>query len=471
MFAISKTKTVIWPKPKSLDVYYDKKADNTISFDINLWQPQREPDLESVRNYFHKHHVSAAEVLIPDNVVLTKSFIYDSKITSIEKREVISLAESFVPFKIDPGSIDYNLVPADKKTIIQARIFDKQKVDTLLHNLALAGLTTKSLVPCSAAIANTVSRFYQKEYFLIFPISANESILMLAKAESVYLTANFKGKSFDIQKIVNYSDLYFTDPVTKLFIPAASKADISFNSKLERTEYDQTQIAYGMGKAGNYPMPVLGLFISSIAKPSNLADIIDTKMPQPTTPTPQKTSKNPLPLIAAFVLTAALASVGIWFVFNREGSDQLESPTDLANSSTPTTTQSAPTQIPTPTVAQLSKTTKIQVLNATNINGLAATFKSTLNDLGFKDVAVGNSPEDLTVNEVQYKASNPAVASYFQHNLINLKANFKPVLEETSKYDVIFLLGTDVRDVTPAPTSSAAATSTATPSTSPTSTQ
>lgn len=462
----SKLKVVIWPKASSVEIYLDKKDNNTLTFDINLWEERGQADLQPILVYLKQNRIDSCSVLIPDDIVSTKSFIYDSQITTIDKKEVIGLAESFVQFKIDPDSIQYNLVPGDNKTIIQAIIFDKKKLDILYKNLSLLNLKVNITRPVSASIANVIKNYYTQEYFLLYPLNSTDFTLFLAKADSVYLTAIVKGPTLDIQKIINYSNLYFSNPTKKIYCPSIKEVELPASGKLEKTLYNESQIATELKKASNLPLPVLGLILDANIVPSPSA-IITKPQDNPITNTNSlpnmENKRNILPIIAVFIFTAALASVIIWFVLNRGKTDTIETTQTPISEVTPTT-ETIPTSIPTPTIVEISKSIKIQVLNATDINGQAATAKAMLTDLGFTNVTVGNSKEKATENKVQLKASLTGAQAYFESKLDgNFPATYTTDLKETGNYDAVFIIGTDLKTGAAAvPTIKATATPSAT---------
>lgn len=446
MSLFSKPKVVIWPKSNSTEVYIDKKDNNTLSFDINLWTEKGEADLQPILVYLKQNRIDNCSVLIPDDVVITKSFIYDSQITNIDQKEVIGLAESSTHIKIEPDSFQYSLVPGVNKTIIQTIIFDKKKLDILNKNLSLLGLKINVIRPVSASIAGVIKNFFAQEYFLVYPLNSTEYTLLLAKADSVYLTASVKGPTLDIQKIVNYSNLYFTQPTKKIYIPASKDLELPASSNLEKTPFSESQLATEFKKASNFPLPVLGLLLdANVVVPTSSA-IINQPIETPiinTSSTPKmENKKNLLPIIAVFIFTAALASVVIWFVLNRNKTGEVTN-TPVAEV-TPEVTV-APTATPTPVITEVSKSLKIQVLNATEINGQAATVKAMLTKLGFTSVAVGNSKETATANSVQLKPSLASASAYFESKLDEeFPATYTSDLKETGTYDVVFTIGTDL---------------------------
>lgn len=107
---------------------------------------------------------------------------------------------------------------------------------------------------------------------------------------------------------------------------------------------------------------------------------------------------------------------------------------------TPTITISTIMITPTPTEIKIDKDIKIQVLNATNIKGQAATFKTKLIALDFENVTIGNISKEATESSVQAKSAT--VSAYFQKKLSDFPATFSSNLENTSNFDVIFIIGT-----------------------------
>jgi hypothetical protein len=152
-----------------------------------------------------------------------------------------------------------------------------------------------------------------------------------------------------------------------------------------------------------------------------------------------------LPIVAVFIFTAALASILFWFATNRNQSTALNTPVNEVTETPAPTDIPLPTDTPTPSVA-ISKALKLQVLNATSINGQAATVKEKLTQLGFTSVAVGNSTEKVTGNVVRYKPSLADQASYFESNLTDsFPATYSDELKESGNYDVVFIIGTDLK--------------------------
>jgi len=439
MSLFRKPLVVLWPKDKSVDVFLDRSENNTISLDVDLWKEQTDTDLLPLVSFLKQNQSDTCSVLIPDDIVLTKSFIYDTKIENVEVKEVIGLAESFVRFKIDPEEINYNLVQTADKTIVQARIYDKTKHQHLRANLIRLGLKSFTEYPVSEAISKTIPSASDLGYFLIYPLNSSEYTLILSKNNSVYLTANLKGPSLDIQKIVNYSSLYFSQKITKLYLPSDRELEINSTTPMDKIAYTDFQIAASLKKSSNLPLPVVGLLMSShppavIIKPTD-NNLTNNNMEE---------KKNILPIIAVFVFTASLASIIIWFILNRSDNPDTLSPNSGSLTPTPMS-EVLPTDTPVPSIAAINKSLKIQVLNATDINGQAASLKGKLTTLGFTNITVGNTKEKLTENLIQLKSDLASNSAYFQSQLADyFVATITTDLKSNSTYDAVFTIGTDL---------------------------
>lgn len=448
MSLFSKPKLIIWPKTKVVELYIDRKENNTLSFDLNLWQKCNDKDLEALSLYFRQNKFDSISVLVPDDVVFTKSFTYDSKIDNIDKKEVISLATNLVNFPIDPDAIEYKLTQANDKTIIQAFIYDKPKLDQLKSNLNTIGIGVNKFVSVSTAISNTISSIYKQEFFLIYPLNDQEYTLLLSKDNSVYLTVNLKGPSLDIQKIINYSNFYFSNITQKIYVPEGRDLEIITTTQMDKTLYSESQIAQSLSKASNLPLPVLGEITNSasvntdiISTPNNISS--QTKM--------ENKKRNILPIIAIFIFTAALGSVGAWFIFNKN-SGEVASPTGTSEETSQPTVVPTATATPKPTIAEIEKDIKIQILNATEINGQAATLKAKLVALGFKNINVGNAKETATENSIQVKSAS--TSAYFESKLSSdFPATYTEDLKSSSTYDAVFTIGTDLSSMSSSTTS------------------
>jgi len=435
MSLFSKPKVVIWPKNKSVEIYLNKKENNFFSLDIDLWVKQTEKDLEGLSLFLQQNKVTSFSVLIPDNIVVTKSFVYDIKIDSIDVKEVIGLVSSAVDFNISPEYINYSLIQGENKTIINALIYNQSKFEILKENLSLLKSQIDTYTPVSAAISNVVSKIFLGEFFLIYPLNNNECTLLLSKNNQIYLTANFKKTNLDIQKTINYAQLYFSNPVKKIYYPEILSDEIITSTEVEKTSYNENQIAQNFGFSSNLPLPVVGLISDIIKAPKDNNLIQTSKM---------NNKKNLLPIIAVAIFSFAVVSFLVYFFFNKSKQDQLLDTNQTNENVTPTIAQEVtPTQAPTPTVAEISKDIKIQVLNATDINGQAATLKAKLVALGFENVSTGNASTNATENSVQAKKAT--VSSYFDSALSDFfPGEYTSDLKTTSTYDIVFTIGTNL---------------------------
>lgn len=431
MSFFSKPKVVLWPKDKFLEIYIDKKENNHFTLDINFWQENSDKDLEPLIDYLQKNKIKECSVLVPDDVVLTKSFIYDTKIDQIDKKEVIGLAESFVPFKIDPDSINYTLVQESNKTIIQSTILETGKMSILKSNLDKLNIQINAFNSVSSAISKVLSSIYSNQFFLIYPLNDHEYTLLLSKNNTIYLTNNFKGPDLDIQKTINYSNLYFSTPAKKVYYPENKELEIITTMEIEKTSYNESQIAQNLNKPANFPLPVLGEFSVIINNPQDINSSGVKKM---------NNKKNILPIIAVLIFTAALVSFIVYFVSNKN-SDETE---EITQNAVPTSiVEETIQETPTPTIAEIDKDIKIQVLNATDINGQAATLKAMLVKLGFENVTVGNATSNADENSVQVKSAS--TSAYFENALrLDFPATYSTDLKSTSTYDAVFTIGTNL---------------------------
>lgn len=455
----SAPKVVIWPKKETLDIYLGKKDNNSFSFNINLWQERTDTELLPLIDFF-KNNPKEVFCCLPDDVTITKSFIYDSKTDSIDKKEIKALAESSVNFTIDPDFIDFTLDQnlADK-TIIRAKISDAAKLVNLQKNLTKLALTVLQYETVSQLIALVVTSFYKDDYFFVYPSSTGELFLILAKGQLVYLTTKLKGTSPELQKIFNYAPLYFQKNTTKIFTPQDTPFEVKSNTPMEPTSYQAVQIVTSLNQPPSLPIPVVGFLLSNNSitpKP------VIIKSDQSETTKTMEPKKNILPIIIVFIITAIIASAILWFITNRSSNNPIETPmSDLTP--TPELIDTVPTDVPVlPTLADVSKKLKIEVLNATDINGQAAKVKSELTALGFTSVTVGNSTQNSTQNEIRLKAANNSAAGFFQQKLASFSDATITELDDSSTYDVVIVIGVDLADSksvtvtatsTPAPTS------------------
>jgi hypothetical protein len=271
----------------------------------------------------------------------------------------------------------------------------------------------------SESLAKTITPFYPEPFFIFYPLeSETEFITALCNQGKVYLTSIVKKSLPDIKKTINYSQAYFGSSAKKVFLPESIAANFDVPG-VEKTTYQESQLAIDLKLPGNLPLPVAG--------------IIGVTM---------ENKKNLLPVIAVFVITAALAAFIVWLVIGKNSTNDIQTPaTDLV---TPSITSTEPSPTPTVIVAEPAKTIKLQVLNATDISGQAATIKEKLVKLGFSSVNVGNATEKVTANQIQLKSSLATSSAYFTSKVTGFESATITELKANSTYDAIFVIGVDL---------------------------
>ena len=462
MSLFKKPSVCIWPKSHSLEIFIDRKENNHFVFEFDLWQTLSDTDATSLHSFFRTITSKNVFLLLPEEVATTKSFTYESSIDSLNKDEIMAMLSSVINFKVDPDHILYKLENSRGKTIIRVSVIDSQKVDILKANIEKIGIKITDYQPLSSSIVNVISQFYDKTYSLIYPIDPPQYLFILSKDNKIFLTDTIKAVSLDIKKKINYSKLYFGKTAEKLFIPSDFQTDLKIGDKIEKNPFDEAKISSKLGKSANFPLPVLSFFDAQLYKQfKQTTDIIKiTELENFQNKVPKmedKKKKNPLVILLVFIASLSIVSAILWFLLNKQDGS-IVSPTSHKQTPTPDE-QSLPTQAPTSTpapVVDLAKDLKIRVLNATDINGQAATLKNDLVALDFEDISVGNSSEDINKNTVKYKASIEGVEGYITANLAGFsQADFDDSLSDTETYDIIFLIGQDLsQNSTPSPSES-----------------
>lgn len=419
------SKIVFWPKADSLNIYFAKSEDNLISFEMNLWVEQTAEEISRLSVFLKSKKISAASVLIDDSVVFTRSFVYDEKVTTVALDEVVTLAKGTAPFEIIPSQVTYELLPQGEKTLIQARIFDQAKLAPLLKNLAALNLKL-SYFALSEGLVKLFDHFYDKPYFVFYSLDS-DYLVTLGYQSKVYLTSLVKKSLLDVKKIINYSSAYFGNQSTKVFLPAALESVFDIPD-IEKTVYTDSQVVIDLKLPSNLPLPVAG--------------IIEL---------PMENKKNILPIIAVALFTAIIAAVIVWFALNQNSKPtEVTDPKVAMISPIPTEVVLA-TPTPEVTITEPSKLLKIQVLNATDISGQAAVIKEKLTKLGFTSVNVGNATEAATSNGIQIKSSLSSSSAYFTTNVTDFSTASITDLKANSTYDVVFIIGTDLKTGVSAP--------------------
>lgn len=431
MSLFSKPKVVLWPKKDSLEIYFDKTDNNTLSFETDLWRAQSDESLQNLANFFQKNNISQVYVILDDTYIITKTFIYDSVITTLDPSEVITLAKDSVDFKISPEAATFDLEPDNERTLVRTRIFNQEKFLLLTANLEKLGLKVLDFETLSSAVVKLYSHFDNGQYFFFYPISTHDYVAILSNQGHVYLTSIIKKTLPELKKLLNYSQAFFANPKPTQYFPGEN--------------YTESEICQRFQKASNLPLPVLSFFVGT-AKPN--AAIIKPTVPlidstQSQAPM-ENNKKNILPIIAVFLITILITSAIVWFILDQNNKNtEINTP---AGDSLPEATEiSSPviSQTPTPTLVEISKTIKIQVLNATDINGQAATLKTQLTNLGFTSVATGNSAKTATTNQIQ--AKKEIATDYFLQKIPQFSDSSVSELSATSSYDLIFIIGTNLK--------------------------
>lgn len=453
MSLFSKSKVVLWPKDDSLEIYLDQSDNNTFSFETDLWTELGEDSLKNLATFLKQNKVSDVYVLLNDTYVITKTFIYDSVVTKLDPGEVITLAKDAIDFKISSESVTFDLESENNRTLVRTRIFNQDKFQILTANLQKLGLKVLDFETVSSSVIKLYSNFDNGQYFFFYPINTHDYVAILANKGNVYLTSIIKKTLPELKKLLNYASAYFNNKTPLQYLPD--------------TNYNEAEICQRFQKASNFPLPVLSFFVGT-TKPSfvpvtaiinpvstqtpvatPVSAIIETPTPAPTIigsapsflPPMENNKKSLLPIIAVFIVTAIVASVIVWFILNQNKNTELtpvgETPAENI------TTAPVVSQAPVPTVAEISKTLKIQVLNATEINGQAATIKTALTKLGFTNVTTGNSKDLATSNQIQLKKT--VAPDYFLQNVTEFATATTSELAATSTYDVVFIIGVDLK--------------------------
>lgn len=483
-------KLVIIPKSETVEVYTDKETNNFSSFPLSLYKENAPVDLLPLNEYLKAEKPGHVIVLLTEDVMVTKSFVYDTKSTTIDKQEVLKLAQDTVGFEIDQDNVEFALNQTGPKTIIQSDLFHSTKFKLLESNLVkLANLPDKvEYLSYARAIARVINNFYKQEYFSIYTYNKDEHVLFLAKGDNLFLTNKLKGTHPEIQKIINYSNLYFDKTINRLFHPKNTILEYKVQAGLEKAEFEESSIATQLKFAPNLPVPAVGAFMpgesktKAISRPVQTAKVeapspvILTPKPEVITPQPQvaplslsslstpsvadttflpadkknstKGSRSPLPIFLAILATALLVSGLVWYVYNRDSSTADDAPTPT--SSPQVTPTAEPT--PKPTLAPVNKALKIQVLNATDISGQAASIKEQLLKLGFKTVTTGNASAKSTENLIRVKKKYAEMEEFFVQEMASFPATFQATLPETNASDIIITIGTDLSGSTTNPT-------------------
>jgi len=387
---------------------------------MNLWVEQTADEISRLAAFLKSKKITSASVLIDDSVVFTRSFVYDEKVTTVALDEVVTLAKGTAPFEIVPSQVTYEVLPQGEKTLIQARIFDQTKLAPLLKNLGALNLKL-SYFALSEALVKLFDHFYDKPYFIFYSLDS-DYLVTLGYQGKVYLTSLVKKSLLDVKKTINYSQAYFGAQPVKVFLPTVLESTFDVPD-VEKSVYTDSQVVIDLKLPSNLPLPVAGIIES-----------------------PMENKKNILPIIAVALFTAIIAAVIVWFALN-QNNKPVEVTDPKVTMITPIPTEVISTITPTPviTIVEPSKSLKLQVLNATDISGQAAVIKEKLTTLGFTSVNVGNATEKVSGNELRIKASLSSSSAYFTSKVSDFTTATVTDLKENSTYDVVYIIGTDLK--------------------------
>jgi len=170
------------------------------------------------------------------------------------------------------------------------------------------------------------------------------------------------------------------------------------------------------------------------------------------------------------LIVGVLILVGILgFVIYKNASDKNEEglgePTPFENLNAPSQNEEVSSPTPTTAPSTVDKTkVKIQVQNGTGITGEAAYLQTQLKDLGYTNVAIGNSAQqDLTATQVSFAGSlSSEVVREITAELNSIYQSVTTVTSTSTTYDVVIITGLR-KGATPRPSAAPTATPTATP--------
>ena len=138
----------------------------------------------------------------------------------------------------------------------------------------------------------------------------------------------------------------------------------------------------------------------------------DTTPPPPSAPRPQGGGGWLRPLILG-LSCLIIGFVGGWFLRGDGGGATVLPPANDGNGTQTTGVQPAPVSTAGPPPAPPAPAradVRMVVLNATDVNGLAARTKAKAEGLGYVGVGVGNAPQDGKPTIAYYKTGSKAAA-------------------------------------------------------------
>lgn len=171
-------------------------------------------------------------------------------------------------------------------------------------------------------------------------------------------------------------------------------------------------------------------------------------------------------IIGVLILVGILGFV-IYKSASTKSEEVVSEPTPFDNLIAPSpNTVATPLATSTPAAVTVDKTKiKIQVQNGTGITGEASYLQTQLKGLGYTNVSVGNSTQNLTATQVSFASTlSSDVVTELTNKLNSIYQGVTPTTAASSTYDVVVVTGLR-KGATPKPTASATTspTPTATP--------
>lgn len=144
--------------------------------------------------------------------------------------------------------------------------------------------------------------------------------------------------------------------------------------------------------------------------------------------------------VVIIIIVAGMVTGG-WLVWqiNRDKLAMVGGPTPTPDIQVETSTPS-PEVSPTPEIKL--EDVKVQVLNGSGIKGQAGKISDLLEQAGFKAIATGNATKfDYEDIEVSYKSDVKSLSKIVEKALDDYTVNEGEALKDTSKYDIVVIVG------------------------------
>ncbi len=186
----------------------------------------------------------------------------------------------------------------------------------------------------------------------------------------------------------------------------------------------------------------------------------------PTVGGPKKSGGAKTLLIVGVLILVGILGFVIYKSASNKNQETLNEPTPFENLNAPTQNSTVSTPAPSTAPVTVDKTkVKIQVQNGTGINGEAAYLQTQLKDLGYTNIAVGNSTQqNLTATQVSFAGTlSGSVVTEITAKLNSLYQSVTTTTSASTTYDIVITTGlrkgatakpsaTPTPTLTPAPT-------------------